>query len=376
MLLRNELKELRAVSQVINTESCMLRTGSQMLRNKSFKSKFDMIIDSSQKLRKESENTRKESAQIIASSQKLREELRVIREESLQIIDRSRKLRKSDKEINDNDEEMAYIEMLNKMIDKVNEFKLTEFSYTSYINKVNEILIVLIDDDEIYEDPWLKVNELYSINALIDKFLDKIWKLATVRNRKADKKINIDKYLEIDKYVDEYTDITDGKIDLFNNLGSIRNKATTKIQKEACIINDLKQKENLDIKTLEIMHETLEKLLIKWMKTISSTFKNNKFSEYDMKPDRQSDKKDKGKAKESKNLLDHLIKKLKKVKNLILIKISNLILIKILNLILIKILNRILIKILKRILIKILNQLLKKILNQVLKQIKNIIRSV
>ena len=54
----------------------------------------------------------------------------MIREESLQIIDRSRKLRKSDKEINDTDEEMAYVEMLNKMIDKVNEFKLTEFSYT------------------------------------------------------------------------------------------------------------------------------------------------------------------------------------------------------------------------------------------------------
>ena len=90
------------------------------------------------------------------------------------------------------------------MIDKVNEFRLTEFSYASSINKVNETLIVLTDDDdEIYEDPWLKPNELYNINALIDEFLDKIWKLATVRNRKADKKINIDKYLEIDKYVDE-----------------------------------------------------------------------------------------------------------------------------------------------------------------------------
>ena len=86
----------------------------------------------------------------------------MIREESLQIIDRSRKLRKSDKEINDTDEEMAYVEMLNKMIDKVNEFKLTEFSYASYTNKVNEILIVLSDDDEIYEDPWLKLNELYT----------------------------------------------------------------------------------------------------------------------------------------------------------------------------------------------------------------------
>ena len=131
--------------------------------------------------------------------------------------------------------------MLNKMIDKVNEFKLTEFSYASYINKVNEILIVL-SDEEIYEDPWLKLNELYSINALIDQFLDKIWKLATVRNRKADKKINIDKYLEIDKYLDEHTDITDGKIDFIDNLGSILTKATVEIQNKAYIITDLKEK--------------------------------------------------------------------------------------------------------------------------------------
>ena len=168
LLLRNELKELRAVSRVIITKSYILRTESQMLRHKSVKSEIDIMIDSSQKLRKE---------------------LRVIREESLQIIDRSWKLRKSDKEINDNDDEMAYIEMLNKTIDKVNEFKVTEFSYASYISKVNDILIVLSDDDEVYEEPWLKLNELYNINALIDEFLDKIWKLATVRNRKPIKRL-------------------------------------------------------------------------------------------------------------------------------------------------------------------------------------------
>ena len=79
--------------------------------------------------------------------------------------------------------------MLNKTIDNVNEFKVTEFSYASYISKVNDILIVLSDDDEVYEEPWLKLNELYNINALIDEFLDKIWKLATVRNRKPIKRL-------------------------------------------------------------------------------------------------------------------------------------------------------------------------------------------
>ena len=185
-----------------------------------------------------------------------------------------------DKEINHNDEEIAYIEMFKKMIDRVNEVKLTEFTYASCANKVNEILMELkernICVDQIYEFPWLKLNELYSINALIDEFLDKIWKSATVRNRKADKKIDIYKYLETDKYVDEYTDITDSKIDLFSNLGLILNKATDEIQNAAYIVNDLKHKENADVKTLKIMHETLEKVLIKWMKAISSTFKNDK----------------------------------------------------------------------------------------------------
>ena len=64
------------------------------------------------------------------------------------------------------------------------------------------------------------------------------------------------------------------------------------------------------------MPETLEKVLIKWMKTISSTIKNDKFSKYDMKPDRPS-KNAKKPNRPSNNA--------KKVKNLILIKILSLI---------------------------------------------------
>ena len=347
---------------------------------------YGMEIDvDSQKLIEESENTRKESAQIIASSQKLREELKAIRKESSQIIARSQKLRKElnvirkesaqiitrsqspknksvnvstqaifidealqyrnealqyrneiakirdddtdndtdkevsndvdkinddidkDKEINndvdkindgnteeviddtiktkkeindeindctneeiidddtekvsndayvaneeiidDDTEETVYIKMLNKMITKVNEFKLAEFTYASCFDEVNEILVKEgnICDDEIYEDPWLKINELYGINKLFYKFFDKIWKLASDKNRKVDKKININKYLKIDKY----TDITDGKLDLFINIGSILAKATSEIQNEAYIVNDLKQNENVDINMLK-----------------------------------------------------------------------------------------------------------------------------
>ena len=57
----------------------------------------DQIIISSQKLREESEKSRKESSQIIISSQKLREELKSVRKESVQIVARSQKLREESK---------------------------------------------------------------------------------------------------------------------------------------------------------------------------------------------------------------------------------------------------------------------------------------
>ena len=68
MLLRNELKELKAASRDIKNKSYILRTESQMLRNKSAKNEIE-------------------------------KEFKVIREESLQIVDGSQKPRKSD---NDN----------------------------------------------------------------------------------------------------------------------------------------------------------------------------------------------------------------------------------------------------------------------------------
>ena len=56
--LRDKSLLLKNEPQPVKTKSCTLRTESKMLRNKSVKSKIDIIIDSSQKLREESENTR------------------------------------------------------------------------------------------------------------------------------------------------------------------------------------------------------------------------------------------------------------------------------------------------------------------------------
>ena len=225
----------------------------------------------------------------------------------------------TDEEINDNtneeiidtDEEIAYINMLNKMISKANEFSLVRNMFAQNAKEIGKIFIEIekgiMYDDEIYEDPWLKYNKLHNTNVLIDESFDKTWKLACDKNREINKKIDIDKYSEIDKYVDKYTDITNGKIDLLNNMGLILDKAVIEIQNKAYIVNDMKKEKNAGIKILKSMHKILDKILIKWMKIMSSTLKNDEFSKYDMKPDKNANekarkgKKDKKKAGNGKN---------------------------------------------------------------------------
>ena len=209
----------------------------------------------------------------------------------------------TDEEINDNtnketidtDEEIAYINMLSKMISKANEFSLVRNMYAQNTKETSKIFIEIdkgiMYDDEIYEDPWLKYNKLHNINVLIDESFDKTWKLACDKNREINKKIDIDKYSEIDKYVDKYTDITNGKIDLLNNMGLIFDKAVIEIQNKAYIVNDMKKEKNAGIKTLKSMHKILDEVLIKWMKIILSTFKKDDFSKYDIKPDKNANKK-------------------------------------------------------------------------------------
>ena len=225
----------------------------------------------------------------------------------------------TDEEINDNtneeiidtDEEIAYINMLNKMISKANEFSLVRNMYAQNAKEIGKIFIEIekgiMYDDEIYEDPWLKYNKLHNTNVLIDESFDKTWKLACDKNREINKKIDIDKYSEIDKYVDKYTDITNGKIDLLNKMGLILDKAVIEIQNKAYIVNDMKKEKNAGIKILKSMHKILDKILIKWMKIMSSTLKNDEISKYDMKPDKNANekarkgKKDKKKAGNGKN---------------------------------------------------------------------------
>ena len=71
----------------------------------------------------------------------------------------------------------------------------------------------------------------------------------------------------------------------------ILDNAMIEIQSKAGMINDMKQKENVDIDLLKLMHKTLDEIFRKWMSIISKTFRNDIFSKYDIKPDRPDTKK-------------------------------------------------------------------------------------
>ena len=120
LLLRNELKELRAASHDIKNKSYMLRTDSQMFRNKSAKNEIE-------------------------------KEIKVIREESLQIIDISQKSRISDNE-NNNSKLQVIINVIdeNKDINKNHTVK----NKSDLLNKMsdNNILAAknLLQDRKIF----------------------------------------------------------------------------------------------------------------------------------------------------------------------------------------------------------------------------------
>ena len=129
------------------------------------------------------------------------------------------------------------------------------------------------------------------MNILTDEAFDNAWRMIHDKDRKMHKKIDINKYLEIDRYVDKYTDIVNGKIELLNNIGVILDSAMIEIQSKVDMINDVKQKENIDIETLKLIHKTLDKIFKKWMSITSKAFENDIFSKYDVKPNKPDTKK-------------------------------------------------------------------------------------
>ena len=91
--------------------------------------------------------------------------------------------------------------------DDIDTKEIIKIDNAKNTRKMGELMIELregnICDDGIYNDPWLKLNELQKMNILIDEAIDDSWRMIHDKDRKMHKKIDINKYSEIDRYTDK-----------------------------------------------------------------------------------------------------------------------------------------------------------------------------
>ena len=82
----------------------------------------------------------------------------------------------SEETIKAKDERSIHIEMLRNQISQVNKFSLVRNMFARNTREIGKLMIELqegnICDDRIYDDPWLKLNELQKMNILIDEAFD------------------------------------------------------------------------------------------------------------------------------------------------------------------------------------------------------------
>ena len=170
--------------------------------------------------------------------------------------------------IEDNKERTRHLDMTNKQIDHISLLARIRNDFSKNIEEICRLMDEL--HDEIYsDDSWLRLVELNKINVLLDEVLDYVWKTFYDKNREKHERINIDKYKDIDGYVSKYTNIVNDKLELVNRIGEILDCAMIEVLKEVDIINEVKQKESeIDIETLKLMHEALEKILKNWRDVI------------------------------------------------------------------------------------------------------------
>ena len=122
----------------------------------------------------------------------------------------------------DNDKVLFETEIkdkINKKIGLINELnKVLSEVYIKVTNKVKPIYESMYElQDEIYNDPWLRLVELNKIKDTLDDALNFVTK-EIYGQKMAPKIINIDKNKDIDGYVDKLTDIINNYIKLINKI--------------------------------------------------------------------------------------------------------------------------------------------------------------
>ena len=133
--------------------------------------------------------------------------------------------------------------------------------------------------DEIYDDPWLRLVELNKIDTILDDALNFVWYELYGKNKKSSIIINIDKYNDIDGYVSKLTDVINNKINLINKLGERIGQARCEINNETNMINEIIHKAGvMDNDTLYLIDDKLDKIITQTRKKIKIIYsKNNKW---------------------------------------------------------------------------------------------------
>ena len=166
---------------------------------------------------------------------------------------------------------------INNKIDSINKInkRLSEVN-TKVTNKVKSIYEVMCElQDEIYNDPWLRLVELNKVEDILDDALNVVSKEIYGKNRISSKIINIDKHKDIDGYVSKLTDVINNKIKLINKIGETIDYVMCKINNETNMIDGIIHKASeMDNDTLHLIDDKLDKIITQIRKKIKITPKN------------------------------------------------------------------------------------------------------
>ena len=116
--------------------------------------------------------------------------------------------------------------------------------------------------NEIYNDPWLRLVELNKIKDILDDALNVVSKEIYGKNIKSSKINNIDKDKDIDGYVSKLTDVINNKIELINKIGETTDHFLREINNETNMINEIIHKASeMDNDTLHLIDDKLDKII-------------------------------------------------------------------------------------------------------------------
>ena len=124
--------------------------------------------------------------------------------------------------------------------------------------------------DEIYNDPWLRLVELNKIEDILDDALNVVSKEIYGKNRISSKIINIDKHKDIDGYVSKLTDVINNKIELVNRMDGAIDHVMSEIMNKTNIIDEKIHKvSEMDNDTLHLIGNKLNEIITQSWKKLS-----------------------------------------------------------------------------------------------------------